>query len=164
MASLRSALAFKPFFIIIFVPVARSGVAATGEVVITHRSMSTSSIPLWLAKPQNFFAKYGVKSKVVWDRGNPAQIATLASGDAQIAYGGAPTALAAAIGGRDIKIIASLSSRENLDLIARPGSRAQRTCAVNDSAFKASTAAASGRPPLFGSNTSVWMRSATTSR
>jgi ABC-type nitrate/sulfonate/bicarbonate transport system substrate-binding protein len=29
--------------------------------------------------------------------------------------------LAAAIGGRDIKIIASLSSRENLDLVARPG-------------------------------------------
>jgi ABC-type nitrate/sulfonate/bicarbonate transport system substrate-binding protein len=98
MASLRSALAFKTLLIIIFVPVARSGVAATGEVVITHSSMSTSSIPLWLAQRQNFFAKYGIKSKVVWVRGNPAQIATLASGDTQIAYGGAPTALAAAIG------------------------------------------------------------------
>jgi ABC-type nitrate/sulfonate/bicarbonate transport system substrate-binding protein len=121
MASLCSALAFKTFLIIIFVSVARSGVAATGEVVITHSSMSTSSIPLWVAQRQNFFARYGVKSKVVWVRGNPAQIATLASGDTQIAYGGAPTALAAAVGGRDIKIIASLSSRENLDLIARPG-------------------------------------------
>ena len=121
MASLRSALAFKTLLIIIFLLVARSGVAATGDVVITHSSMSTSSIPLWVAQRQNFFAKYGVKSKVVWVRGNPAQIATLASGDTQIAYGGAPTALAAAIGGRDIKIIASLSSRENLDLIARPG-------------------------------------------
>ena len=54
-------------------------------------------------------------------RGNPAQIATLVSGDTQIAYGGAPTAMAAAVGGRDMKIIASLSSRENLDLVARPG-------------------------------------------
>ena len=95
--------------------------SAGNEVVISHASMSTSSIPLWIAQRQGFFAKYGVKSQLVWVRGNPAQLATLASGDTQIAYGGAPTAMAAAIGGRDIKIIASLSSRENLDLIARPG-------------------------------------------
>jgi NitT/TauT family transport system substrate-binding protein len=95
--------------------------SAGNEVVISHASMSTSSIPLWVAQRQGFFSKYGVKSQLVWVRGNPAQLATLASGDTQIAYGGAPTAMAAAIGGRDIKIIASLSSRENLDLIARPG-------------------------------------------
>lgn len=94
---------------------------AAGEIIITHASMSTSSIPLWVAQRQNFFGKYGVKAKTVWVRGNPAQIATLVSGDTQIAYGGATTALAAAVGGRDMKIIASLSSRENLDLVARPG-------------------------------------------
>jgi TRAP-type uncharacterized transport system substrate-binding protein len=32
----------------------------------------------------------------------------------------APTALAATLGGRDMKIIASLSSRESLDIVARP--------------------------------------------
>src|SRR6185312_12482279 len=74
--------------------------AASGEVIITHASMSTSSIPLWVAARQNFFSKYGVKAKTVWVRGNPAQIATLVSGDTQIAYGGAPTAMAAAVGGR----------------------------------------------------------------
>src|SRR5262245_29959734 len=95
--------------------------AATGEVIITHASMSTSAIPLWVAQRQNFFGKYGVKSKVVWVRGNSAQIATLASGDAQIAYGGATTALAAAVSGKELQMIASLSSRENLDLVARPG-------------------------------------------
>lgn len=95
--------------------------AATGEVIITHASMSTSAIPLWVAQRQNFFGKYGVKSKIVWVRGNPAQIATLASGDTQIAYGGATTALAAAVGGKELQMVASLSSRENLDLVARPG-------------------------------------------
>lgn len=94
--------------------------AASGEVIISHASMSTTSIPLWVTQRQNFFGKYGIKSKVVWVRGNPAQIATLVSGDTQIAYGGAPTALAAAVGGRDMKIVASLSSRESLDLVARP--------------------------------------------
>jgi ABC-type nitrate/sulfonate/bicarbonate transport system substrate-binding protein len=58
--------------------------AASGEVIITHSSMSTTAIPLWLAQRQNFFGKYGVKSKVVWVRGNPVQIATLASGDTQM--------------------------------------------------------------------------------
>ena len=95
--------------------------AAPAEVIITHASMSTSAIPLWVAQRQNFFGKYGVKSKVVWVRGNPAQIATLASGDTQIAYGGATTALAAAVGGKELQMVASLSSRENLDLVARPG-------------------------------------------
>jgi ABC-type nitrate/sulfonate/bicarbonate transport system substrate-binding protein len=95
--------------------------SASGEVIITHASMSTSAIPLWVAQRQNFFGKYGVKSKVVWVRGNPAQIATLASGETQIAYGGATTALAAAVGGKELQMVASLSSRENLDLVARPG-------------------------------------------
>lgn len=95
--------------------------AAPGEVIITHASMSTTAIPLWLAQRQNFFAKYGVKAKSVWVRSNPTQIATLATGNTQIAYGGATTALAAAVGGKELKIVASLSSRENLDLVARPG-------------------------------------------
>jgi NitT/TauT family transport system substrate-binding protein len=99
---------------------AASAQAATAEVVITHASMSTSAIPLWVAQRQHFFAKYGVKAQVVWVRGNPAQIATLASGDTQIAYGGATTALAAAVGGKDLKMIASLNSRETLDVVARP--------------------------------------------
>jgi ABC-type nitrate/sulfonate/bicarbonate transport system substrate-binding protein len=94
--------------------------AAPSEAIISHASMSTSSIPLWVTQRRNFFGKYGVNSKVVWVRGNPAQIATLVSGDTQIAYGGATTALAAAVGGRDMKIIASLSSRESLDIVARP--------------------------------------------
>ena len=103
--------------------------AAPGEVIISHASMSTTSIPLWVTQRQNFFGKYGIKSKVVWVRGNPAQIATLVSGDTQIAYGGAPTAIAATLGGRDMKIIASLSSRESLDIVARPNIKSAKDLA-----------------------------------
>ncbi len=103
--------------------------AAPGEAIISHASMSTSSIPLWVTQRRNFFSKYGVNSKVVWVRGNPAQIATLVSGDTQIAYGGATTALAAAVGGRDMKIVASLSSRESLDLVARPNIKSAKDLA-----------------------------------
>jgi ABC-type nitrate/sulfonate/bicarbonate transport system substrate-binding protein len=116
----KTIILFPLLFFMAAISTAHSA-AAPSEVIITHASMSTSSIPLWVAQRQNFFGKYGVRSKTVWVRGNPAQIATLVSGDTQIAYGGATTALAAAVGGRDMKIIASLSSRENLDLVARPG-------------------------------------------
>jgi ABC-type nitrate/sulfonate/bicarbonate transport system substrate-binding protein len=103
--------------------------AAAGQVIISHASMSTTSIPLWVTQRQNFFGKYGIKSKIVWVRGNPAQIATLVSGDTQIAYGGAPTAIAATLGGRDMKIIASLSSRESLDIVARPNIKSAKELA-----------------------------------
>ena len=118
----RMAVAIRSLPIIFaFFAVSSNLLAASSEVIITHASMSTTAIPLWVAQRLDLLGKYGVKSKVVWVRSNPAQIATLASGDTQIAYGGATTALAAAVGGKELKIIASLSSRENLDLVARPG-------------------------------------------
>ena len=118
------------FLIIAFAMTPHNSVAAApGEVIISHASMSTTSIPLWVTQRQNFFGKYGIKSKVVWVRGNPAQIATLVSGDTQIAYGGAPTAIAATLGGRDMKIIASLSSRESLDIVARPNVKSAKELA-----------------------------------
>ena len=124
----KTAVTFALTFLLTILPGAFS-LAAPGEVIISHASMSTSAIPLWVTQRQNFFGKYGVKSKVVWVRGNPAQIATLVSGDTQIAYGGATTALAAAVGGRDMKIIASLSSRESLDLVARPNIKSAKELA-----------------------------------
>ena len=119
---IRALKAFAGFmlFAIATGELAENARAASGEVVITHASMSTSAIPLWVTQRQNFFSKYGVKAQVVWVRGNPAQIATLASGDTQIAYGGATTALAAAVGGKELKMVASLNSRETLDVVARP--------------------------------------------
>ena len=109
------------FFVLFAFFAVKNLIAASGEVIITHASMSTTAIPLWVAQRQNFFGKYGLKSKTLWVRSNPTQIATLASGETQIAYGGATTALAAAVGGKELMIVASLSSRENLDLVARPG-------------------------------------------
>ena len=95
--------------------------AAPGEVVITHASMSTICDPALDRATAELLRKIRNKVKGRMGADNPAQIATLSSGDTQIAYGGATTALAAAVGGKELQILASLSSRENLDLIARPG-------------------------------------------
>ena len=118
-----------PLVLLFWITVHGLSLAAPGEIIVTHSSMSTTAVPLWVAQRENLFGKYGIKSKVVWVRGNPIQIATLASGDTQIAYGGATTALAAAVGGKDLKILASLSSRENLDLVTRPGIKSAKELA-----------------------------------
>jgi ABC-type nitrate/sulfonate/bicarbonate transport system substrate-binding protein len=68
-------------FVLIFLTVSAAAFAAPGEVVMTHGSMSTTSIPLWVTEDHNLFAKHGAKVKVVWVRGNSMQIATLASGE-----------------------------------------------------------------------------------
>ena len=44
------------------------GAAAPAEVIITHGSMSTTSIPLWVAEDQGLFPKHGIKAKVVLGR------------------------------------------------------------------------------------------------
>src|SRR5438874_13767956 len=107
----RMAVAIRSLPIIFpFFAVSRNLLAASSEVIITHASMSTSAIPLWVAQRLDLYGKYGAKSKVVWVRSNPAQIATLASGDTQIACGGATKAHAAAGGGKGETINESLSS------------------------------------------------------
>src|SRR6266849_14939 len=137
--------------------------AAPAEVIITHASMSTTAIPLWVAQRQNFFGKYGVKPKSVWVRSNPTQIATLASGDTQIAYGGATTALAAAVGGKELKIVPVSAAAKTWIWWPGPASTTRKTCAASASASRVS-AAASGRPLRFGLNTSAWMKSEITFR
>ena len=159
----RMAVAIRSLPIIFaFFAVSSNLLAASSEVIITHASMSTTAIPLWVAQRLDLFGKYGVKSKVVWVRSNPAQIATLASGDTQIAYGGATTALAAAVGGKELKIIASLSSRENLDLVARPGINSPKE--LRAKRFGIQSIGGGVWKRRFGSNTSAWRKSATTSR
>jgi len=56
---IRALNAFAGFvlFTIATGALAENAPAASGEVVITHASMSTSAIPLWVTQRQNFFSK-----------------------------------------------------------------------------------------------------------
>src|SRR5437667_11897826 len=92
----RMAVAIRSLPIIFaFFAVSSNLLAASSEVIITHASMSTTAIPLWVAQRLDLFGKYGVMSKVVGVRGKVAQIATVASGATQVAYGGAATGVSA---------------------------------------------------------------------
>ena len=97
--------------------------AAPAKVKITigHGAMSTSTVPLWVTNEQGFFAKHGIEAQpVAFFRGAPTVVASLVSGEIQIAYLGASSVIGAASQGIELKVIASLFDRMTHDLIAVP--------------------------------------------
>ncbi|HEY7165363.1 MAG TPA: ABC transporter substrate-binding protein, partial [Candidatus Binatia bacterium] len=77
--------------------------------------------PLWIARDQGFFKKYGTEVDLVLIRSGPLQVASLAAGDSDVGYSGASTVLGAAANGADLKILASFTNKITYDLVARPG-------------------------------------------
>jgi len=89
--------------------------------VIAHAAVNARVLPLWMAKEQGFFNKYGVPAETIFIRQAPTLVAALTSGDIQIGYTGGTAVLGAAAGGSDLKILAAFTNRVNYDLVARKG-------------------------------------------
>jgi len=90
------------------------------KVVVGYAAMNGRVSPLWIADEQGFLAKYGLQADQVYVRGAPLLVAGMASGDIQFGRSGGSATLAAVGAGHDFKIIATFSSRNSYDLIARP--------------------------------------------
>lgn len=93
---------------------------APTKVVVGYAAMNGRVAPLWIAAEQGFLAKYGLQAEQVYVRGAPLLVAGLASGDIQFGRSGGSATLAAVGAGHDFKIVATFSSRNTYDLIARP--------------------------------------------
>jgi ABC-type nitrate/sulfonate/bicarbonate transport system substrate-binding protein len=98
----------------------RAASAAT-KVVVTNSAVNARVAPLWIARDQGFFKKYGTDTDLVLIRSGPLQVASLASGDSDVGYTGASTVLGAAGSGADLKILSSFTNKITYDLVARPG-------------------------------------------
>ena len=66
------------------------------------------------------FAKYGTDAQVIFIRQAPMLLAGMSAGDVQIAATGGTSALLAASGGMDVKVVASVNGRVTYDLVAAP--------------------------------------------
>jgi len=75
---------------------------------------------LWVAQEKGFFAKNGIDVQTVFIPGSPTLIASINTGDVQMAYTGGTATLGAAVGGLDMKIIAAFSNFVQTDLVVRP--------------------------------------------
>src|ERR1051325_3714081 len=98
---------------------AMAAVAPT-RVVVGYAAMNGRVAPMWIASEQGFHARYGLQAEQVYVRGAPLLVAGMASGDIHFNRSGGSAALAAISAGHDFKIIATFSSRNTYDLIARP--------------------------------------------
>ena len=99
-----------------------SGFAAVTltKVVIGYAAMNARVAPLWITEEQGILAKYSLQSQQVYLRGAPVLVAGMASGDIHFGRSGGSATLAAVGAGHDFKVIASFSSRNSYDLMARP--------------------------------------------
>ncbi len=93
---------------------------ASAKLVIAYVSQGVRVAPIWIAQEQGFFSKYGVQSDLVWIRAAPLSITALHTGDAQVAYTAGSGPLGAALDKDDLRIVAGLFNKADLDLVARP--------------------------------------------
>ena len=97
------------------------GASSLTKVVIAHASMNARTSLLWIAQGQGFFAKNGVEAKLIFMSRGPILIASLAAGDVDIGLAGGTAVLGAAVGGLDLRAVATFTSRFLNNLVVRPG-------------------------------------------
>src|SRR5512143_513746 len=84
--------------------------AATTNIV-GYAAVTARVMPLWLAKEQGFFTKYGIDVEPVFIRGAPTLVAGLAANSLQIGRTGGSAMLAAVAAGHDFKVVAAFNTR-----------------------------------------------------
>jgi NitT/TauT family transport system substrate-binding protein len=101
-------------------PTVAFSAAAPSRLVIGYASTTPRLMPLWVARDQGFFAKYGIESEPVLLRSGATLVTGMASGDIQIGRTAGAAVLSAVAAGHDIKMLATFSSRNSYDVVARP--------------------------------------------
>src|SRR5919108_4021785 len=112
------------FFVILWLlmlPRTLAAASAPARTVIAHAAVNARVLPLWTAKEQGFFSKYGVPAEMIFIRQAPTLVAALTSGDIQIGYTGGTAVLGSAASGSDLKILAAFTNRVTYDVVARRG-------------------------------------------
>lgn len=114
-------ISWKPFLIVLLLlPLQATEAQTRTKVVIGHASMSSVVLTLWAAQDRGFFAKNGIDAQTVFIPGSPTLIASLNTGDVHFGYTGGTATLGAAVGGMDIRMLASFANRVQSELVTRP--------------------------------------------
>ncbi|MDO8700319.1 MAG: ABC transporter substrate-binding protein [Deltaproteobacteria bacterium] len=114
---------FKPIWVLLLLLLGVSeatAAPATRKVIIAHGPVSGNVLPLWVAKDQKLFEKYGLEAELVVVRGTSTVISGLVSGDIDIGYTGGTGVVGGAPGGADLKVVASFFNKTILRVVARP--------------------------------------------
>jgi NitT/TauT family transport system substrate-binding protein len=93
---------------------------APSRLVIGYAATTPRLMPLWVARDQGFFAKYGIESEPVLLRNGANLVTGMAAGDIQIGRTAGAAVLSAVAAGHDLKMLATFSSRNSYDVVTRP--------------------------------------------
>jgi NitT/TauT family transport system substrate-binding protein len=93
--------------------------ATPSKLVIGYAATTPRLMPLWVARDQGFFAKYGIESEPVLLRSGATLVTGMASGDIQIGRTAGAAVLSAVAAGHEIKMLATFSSRNSYDVVVR---------------------------------------------
>jgi NitT/TauT family transport system substrate-binding protein len=94
--------------------------AAPVRVNIGAAAVSSSMLSVWAAEEQGIFAKHGIDARLILIRGGSTLVASLLTGEIQLAFTSGVSVLGAAAQGVDVKMLTSISSRVSWKLIASP--------------------------------------------
>jgi NitT/TauT family transport system substrate-binding protein len=99
-----------------------SAAASTpAKIVFAYASMTARTSFIWITKEYGFFAKHKIDPELILMSRGPVLIAGLTSGDVQIGNTGGTAALSAAVGGVELKLVATFNSRWINNVVARSG-------------------------------------------
>jgi NitT/TauT family transport system substrate-binding protein len=90
------------------------------RVNIGAASVSSSALSLWAAQERGIFAKHGIEAQLILIRGGPTLVASLLTGEIQLAFTSGVSVLGAAAQGVDVKMLTSISSYVSWKLVANP--------------------------------------------
>src|SRR2546428_6594711 len=104
---LPSAIFYFLGLLTLFFPfAARAADKPLEKVRIAYSSISSNTVPIWVAYDQGFFRKYGLDVQLLFIEGGSRVIQTLISGDVAAAQVGGSAVLEANIQGAGVKIVA----------------------------------------------------------
>ena len=106
--------------LVLYLPSDLCAAAAPVRINIGAASASSSMLSLWAAQEQGLFAKQGIDAQLILIRGGSTLVASLVTGEIQMAFTSGVSVLGAAAQGVDVKMLTSISSRVSWKLIANP--------------------------------------------
>jgi len=118
--AVRSRRFFSLVVLLLCSPAVVRAAVAPVRINIGAASASSSMLSLWAAQEQGLFAKHGIDAQLILIRGGSTLVASLVTGEIQLAFTSGVSVLGAAAQGVDVKMLTSISSRVSWKLVANP--------------------------------------------
>ncbi|MBI4318948.1 MAG: ABC transporter substrate-binding protein [Chloroflexi bacterium] len=90
------------------------------KVKVAYTSVSGNYVPVWIAKEEKLFEKYGLDVDLTFISSSTTALNALVSGEVPIVHGSAVPMISAAVGGTDVQIVASLFNTVIMYLMVTP--------------------------------------------